>query len=146
MKFKFKEILISLLCVFLLFAFVGCGDSSEETAGDTETTEATEDVSTNIILTGGELGDYGIQMSVGEDFIGYFVPAGEYIVTNTCDSAVQVTVFKDSTYTEDGIEYPEMGEQRPAVISPGESADISIGDGEYISLSADEGEIELVAK
>ena len=115
-----KLILIGSTIIVFSLAFTACGGNTEETADQTEV-ETTETQSSSIVLTGGELGDYGKQMSIGgEDFIGYFIPAGTYTVTNNGDNTAQVTVYKDSTVVEDGVEYPEMADQKPVVLSPEE--------------------------
>ena len=141
MKNKCRLVLIGVLCVVFMVAFIGCGDSDSEEPAATEETLATEESSTDVIeLEAGTPGDYGkeITMNEGTDMeeslIVYYVPAGDYTVTNVGEFMTQVSVYggferDESTGYDD---YTEVGDT-PS-IDVDQSADISVPDGWFIEI------------
>lgn len=141
MKNRFKYVLIGLFCLVFMIAFVGCGDSDTEEPAATEETVATEESSSDVIeLEAGTLGDYGkeIIMNEGTDMeeslVVYYVPAGDYTVTNVGEFMTQVSVYggferDESTGYDD---YTEVGDTPN--IDVDQSADISVPDGWFIEI------------
>ncbi len=141
MNNKIKMILIGTLCFVFLFAFVGCGDSESEEPATTEEVVTTEESTSEVIeLEAGTLGDYGkeITMNEGTDMeeslIVYYVPAGDYTVTNVGEFMTQVSVYggferDESTGYDD---YTEVGDT-PS-IDVDQSADINVPDGWFIEI------------
>lgn len=134
------------------------GNSSDSTetppATDTAVQEETSEEGSSaeaITLTAGELGDYGkeIVMNEGtdmeENLVVYYVPAGDYTVTNVGDNMTQVSVYEgfardESTGYDD---YTAVGDT--PTIEAGASADINVPDGWFIEIH-EPAAIELVAK
>lgn len=141
MKNKLKFLLAGTLCLVFMIAFVGCGDSESEESAAPEETVATEESSSEVIeLEAGTLGDYGkeITMNEGTDMeeslIVYYVPAGDYTVTNVGEFMTQVSVYggferDESTGYDD---YTEVGDT-PS-IDVDQTADISVPDGWFIEI------------
>jgi len=138
---RFRHVLVGLLCLVFMIAIVGCGDSDSEEPTATEETVATEESSTDVIeLEAGTLGDYGkeITMNEGTDMeeslIVYYVPAGDYTVTNVGEFMTQVSVYggferDESTGYDD---YTEVGDTPSIDVE--QSADISVPDGWFIEI------------
>lgn len=175
MKKVFKKtsiIIVAMIVLGMIGNLMGCGGvknapstSSSSTQANVQETEAAtpepteeavasepqSDVSNAIILTGGELGEYGTaeKLENGEDvkeYIAYRVPAGTYTVTNIGANMTQVTVYQDGTITnEDGIVEQVMSDTKPLVLDKEASATVTIKEGEYISIF-EPAIIELVAE
>ena len=92
-----------------------------------------------IDLVAGEHGDYGrdLVMSAGTEFeehlIVYYVPGGDYSVTNAGDYRAQVSVYEGIRGTEDGWdEYTNVGDV--VVLDAGQMGDITVPDGWFIEI------------
>lgn len=127
---------IIVLLVFGVFGMGGNDKDATETATSTEQTE-TADV---IELEAGVLGDYGkeIVMNEGtdmpENLIVYYVPEGEYTVTNIGDYMTQVSVYggfarDESTGYDD---YTEIGDT--PTIDVNQTATITVPEGWFIEI------------
>ena len=135
-----KTIIAALLCLTLAAILCACGGSSEP-ASETEEPAVTEEVqapeSAAIVLSWNDPGEYGKEISLNSgDYIGFFLPAGTYTVTNNDSSVVQVSVYKDGfNTTEEGWDEPIMGDASPIVVMQGETGTITVGENEYVKLS-----------
>ncbi len=89
-----------------------------------------------------QTGKYGVRRTMDpktefqRNIIQYFIPSGRYMVTNTSSKgAFQVTIYKNKINIVNGWEEFEPGEQKPIVLQPGASGEITIKDGEFIKIS-----------
>ena len=91
-----------------------------------------------IELVAGEIGDYGqeLALNAGTDLedktIGYFVPAGEYEVTNIGEYTNQVNVYKNEVAVVDGWE--EWTDGTVELLDVGETKIITVEDGYFINI------------
>lgn len=92
-------------------------------------------------LVAGEAGDYGKQVTFNEGtefeetFYAYYVPAGQYTVTNTGEYTSQINVYSDErTVTDAGWEEPAES-IAVKLLDVGQSADIEIGNNQYIEIA-----------
>lgn len=125
--------------------------STEQKAADEraqDTKEEQQPQKLEFTLTTDKPGDYGKEITINEGtssaktLIAYYVPAGTYTVKNNGKFATQITVYtsdlkqqKDST----GATYNEQvgsPTQKPVVIKKGESAEITVASGEYVSTGS----------
>ena len=81
--------------------------TSESETTEEETEEPTEGDG-EIVITGGEAGEYGELISMnGENLLIYRLPKGNYSVTNEGDGAASLSIFSNKTVTNaDGKEEP----------------------------------------
>lgn len=92
-------------------------------------------------ITNGEVGEYGFEKTLNagtdgeETKVCYHIPAGTYSVKNIGEYAGGINVYSDETHvTSEGWEEPaESGDG--GQIQPGESMDITIGDGQYLEIN-----------
>ncbi|MBR5950595.1 MAG: hypothetical protein IKZ87_04085 [Actinomycetaceae bacterium] len=132
----------------LLIAGYGMGDGSETTTPSTPTTtetttptttETAEDTSTKIELIAGEQGEYGRELVVSEGtdleerLIVYYLPSGDYSVTNIGDYPTQVTVYEGIRPSGDGYdEYTNTGDI--LMIKPQETGNLNVPEGWFIEI------------
>lgn len=136
------------IIVLLVIGMFGLGgNSGEDTTSDTTEQTQEEASSDSILLTFGDLGEYGTKETVGEkEYIAYRVPSGTYTITNKSENMAQVTIYKDGTQTnEDGVEEQIMSDTKPIMLDVDASETVTINDGEYIEIYDNE-VIELVAQ
>lgn len=91
-----------------------------------------------ISIDGEDAGKYGKTVTTNAEteneltYIGYFLPAGEYIAKNNRQYPGQVNVYSSETKMDDGIEYPV--ETSAYLIPAGESKQITVPEGWYVKL------------
>ncbi len=122
---------------------------TEETTIKTTEAETSETVpdadnsnAPSIVLAHGSLDEYSkeITLNAGTSeeatYIGYFIPAGTYTVTNIGKYMDQVTVYADGIQKNDaGWEEPITdGVPRPIVLDVDQSGEITIGENQYVKL------------
>ena len=95
-------------------------------------------------ITGGEIDEYDfgkemvINAKTSEEykFIGYFLPAGVYRVTNLdTQYPVQVTVYVNEIVKPEKWEEFTSSDQRPLLLFVGDSKEMTILDNEFIKVS-----------
>lgn len=109
------------------------------------------EVPSSFILVGGEIDEYGLgkEMALNEKtseeyrFIGYFLPAGVYSISNMSNKyPVQVSVYKNEIVKPEKWEEFVMSDQRPVLIFAGASKEITVQENEFIKIS--DGDMILV--
>jgi len=132
---------VILIALFLIGSISNIGGSDQP--AQTQASEPAE-IAVKIApfsIDGSSLGEYGKNLSFGTgteseySFVGYFVPAGQYVVKNNNTASVQITIYAEGSTVEDGVEYPLSGQQSPVVIMPNTTAEVNVLEGEYIKLS-----------
>ena len=95
-------------------------------------------------ITGGEIDEYDfgremvLNAKTSEEykFIGYFLPAGVYRVTNLdTQYPVQVTVYVNEIVKPEKWEEFTSSDQRPLLLFVGDSKEMTILDNEFIKVS-----------
>ena len=66
------------------------------------------------------------------EYIGYFVPAGQYKATNNRPYQDQINILSPNTVWQGGFEYP--ADAQAVVVKPGESVTFSVPSGYYIKV------------
>lgn len=106
--------------------------------------EAIIELPESFTIIGGELDAYGLghelvlnaKTSEEYRFIGYFLPAGIYCITNMNPKfPLQVSVYKNEIEKTDRWEEFAISDQHPVLIFAGDSKEISIGENEFIKIS-----------
>ena len=123
-----------LFCVLLAFLMIVPAVS--ETAPVIELPEV-------ITIVGGEEDEYGLwqEMTLNKGtseeqcFLGYFLPAGVYIVSNIGQFPVQVTVYKNEIHKEGKWQEFVSAEQLPLLIFAGDEKEMTIGENEFVKVS-----------
>jgi len=125
--------------------------TEETTSSETTEEEEVEETKEVITLTAGEVGEYGKEITMNEgtdmpeDLIVYYLPAGDYTVTNVSQYPTQVSVYggfeRDETTGYDN--YTEVGDTPRLEVN--ESVDINVPEGWFIEIH-EPTIIELVKK
>lgn len=91
-----------------------------------------------IVIDGVSRGVYGRTVVTNADtdarleYIGYFVPAGQYKATNNRPYQDQINILSPNTVWQGGVEYP--ADAQAVVVRPGESVTFSVPSGYYIKV------------
>ena len=119
-----KKLSLLFLSLILCVSLAGCSSKDESNIETntpeptTETIQPTETPQTKleINIEGGELGEYGSEITLNADTefeekrVVYHIPAGTYLVTNKGPNMNQFNVYSDETViTEEGWEEPAEG-------------------------------------
>lgn len=137
-------VIIAVLCI----AGYGMGSGDESVVSSTPTPteaitpttpEVTKNTASKIELVAGQQGEYGreLVMNAGTEFeehlIVYYVPSGDYSVTNLGDHPTQVTVYEGvSTNAESYDEYTNSGDV--LMIKPKETGNLNVPEGWFIEI------------
>lgn len=110
---KITALFLSILMIISVL-LTGCGEVAEnaedETTVEDTTAETTSNVELSFELIAGEQGDYGklITYNAGTEFeeniYGYYVPSGNYTVTNLGNYLTQINVLEKGKNIVDGWE------------------------------------------
>lgn len=108
---------------------------SEGEDGDDDPFEGSV-IEETITLTSGELGDYGVEETFGdENYIAYHLPEGSYGIINQLDSPAQFTVYKTETQTNEfGVEERVLGEAGTVTLNANGNDVIYINADEYVVM------------
>jgi hypothetical protein len=163
--------ILAFICLILLVTFISGDDEKEATPTTTtitatrKPTQAPADAHTvaptekhlEITLEWSKLGEYGkyytfnenvekAEESDKETIIQYFVPAGDYIITNVDRSPwTFVNMYSEKTViTNSGWEEPAEG-WVSEMLKPGDSCEITVNEGYYLELH-DNDHFKLVQK
>lgn len=124
---------VILIVLFLIWSINNLGASDQPAQPQATEAPIVEVKIEPFTLDGANLEEYGKNLNYG--FIGYFIPAGQYTVTNKGSAAVQVTIYAEGSTVDNGIEYPNQGQQAPVVLMPNTMAEVNLLEGEYVKLS-----------
>lgn len=96
----------------------------------------------SIEMVDGEINEFSREMTLNAKtefeytFIGYFLPAGSYKVTNLGAYPSQVTIYINEKQKVDGWEEFKIPEdKRPLLVFAGESGELALAAGEFVKLA-----------
>lgn len=144
---------IALIALLLIGAIAGTDRPASEPVSQVTPTQAVSTQVTPVqitteapvlapfILSSSDLGAYGRYITLNANteqeysYIGHYIPAGRYKVTNNDSAAVQITFYSDGITINSGIEEPNPGTQNPVVLMPNSEAEVLIQENDYVKLS-----------
>lgn len=142
-----------LIIVSVIFAAVSPKNETAQTSANTaaeQTADAAAASGLSFTISADAPGEYGREtvLNAGTEdeyhYYAFYIPAGDYRVTNSSKGAVQVSFCDEGIYTrDDGMEELIPAEQKPIVVMAGENATFHINDGQYIKLSDGASQVHL---
>ena len=143
---KKKGIVSGVMAVwFIIVLCSNNGEAADTVSGSdvpaiSESSSDTTETKLSFTINGGEPGQYGEWITLGEGtetpdtFIAYKIPYGDYKATNLDpDYPLFIYVYSEATEVVDGVEYQAECLQTVS-IQPGESGVFTVPDGYYIQL------------
>lgn len=129
-------------CAFLSFLGIAneiLGEQGTETTdGSDNSQEPGYEVEYSFYLKAGEYGRYGRDLTYNkgtefeEKLIAYYIPAGQYAITNAGKYPDQVNVCSDKTIYEDGVQYPK--DAKAYLLNVNETKFITVDEGYHIEI------------
>ncbi len=161
MKPVVKYSIIALACILYIVLMVRSGSANADapaddannpvSASDSAESDATQKDTKSFVITEGEKGEYGFELTLNKDTEDeetkyyYHIPVGEYKITNVGAYRTQVSVYGDKIVKNNAGWEEFDGSFDCVAFNPNEIGTIHIGDNQLVEISPN-GKVEFEKK